>query len=163
MRSYTICDSLKILLGLSDQGMISPTRRVASMEASRNDRILVPKFEGELYLVDLGVDVRIILKFISERNFHMQYNNSSPVAVQKFKRRHDYPTVHISVRSLTICILHQILLGDKIKEMDREFDTRVGEDKFLLGLVDKPEGKRTLGRRRRKGEDTIKMCPKGTG
>jgi hypothetical protein len=71
MRSYTICDSLKILLGLSDQGMISPTRRVASMEASRNDRFLVAKFEGELYLVDLGVDVRIILKFISERNFHM--------------------------------------------------------------------------------------------
>jgi hypothetical protein len=54
-------------------------------------------------------------------------------------------------------------LGDKIKEMDREFGTRVGEDKFLLGLVDKPEGKRTLGRRRRKGEDTIKMCPKETG
>ena len=67
------------------------------------------------------------------------------------------------MRSLTICILHQILLGDKIKHMGREFGTHVGGDKSVLGLLEKPEGKRTLGRRRRKGEDTIKICPKETG
>jgi len=60
-----------MLLGLSDQGMISRARLVASVEAKRNYRLLVAKFEGELYLLDLGVDVRIILKFISERNFQM--------------------------------------------------------------------------------------------
>jgi len=55
------------------------------------------------------------------------------------------------------------LLGDKINEVGREFGTRVGEDKFLLGLVEKPEGKRILEIRRREGEDTIKMCPKEIG
>jgi uncharacterized protein involved in type VI secretion and phage assembly len=109
-----------MLLGLSDQGMISRARLVASVEAKRNYRLLVAKFEGELYLLDLGVDVRML------------------------NRRHVYPTVHTLVRSLTICNLHQILLGDKINEVGREFGTRVGEDKFLLGLVEKPEGKRIL-------------------
>ena len=71
MRSFTTCASRKILLGLSDQGMINRARCVASVEAKRNYRLLIAKFEGELYLVDLGVDVRIILKFISEKNFHM--------------------------------------------------------------------------------------------
>jgi len=45
----------------------------------------------------------------------------------KFKRRLDYPTVRTVVRSLTICILHQILLGDKIKDMGREL-ARVWEE-----------------------------------
>jgi len=71
MRSFTACASRKILLELSDQGMICRARRVASVEAKRNYRLLVAKFEGEFYLVDLSVDVRIILKFISQRNFHM--------------------------------------------------------------------------------------------
>ena len=62
-----------------------------------------------------------------------------------------------------ISILHQTLLVDKIKEVGREFGTYVGEEKFVLGLVEKPEGKRTLGRIRRKGEDIIKMCPKERG
>ena len=30
-------------------------------------------------------------------------------------------------------------------------------------FMEKPEGKRTLGRRNRKGEDTIKMCLTETG
>jgi hypothetical protein len=64
---------------------------------------------------------------------------------------------------MMICVIHQILLGDKIKEVGREFSTYGGEEKFVLGLVEKPEGKRILGRRTRKGQDTIKMCPKETG
>ena len=36
----------------------------------REITLLVAKFEEERYLVDLGVNVRIILKFISKRNVH---------------------------------------------------------------------------------------------
>jgi hypothetical protein len=60
-----------MLIGLSEQGMITRARHVTSIETKRNYRHLVAKFEGEHYLVDLGIDVRIILKFISERNVHM--------------------------------------------------------------------------------------------
>jgi len=57
------------------------------------------------------------------------------------------------VRGVTICVLHQILLSDKTKEVGREFGTYVGEEELVLRMVEKPEGKRTLGRRRRKGEN----------
>ena len=60
-----------LLLGLPDQERIIRTRHVANVEAKRNYRVLVAKFEGEHCLIDLGVDMRIILKFIAERNFHL--------------------------------------------------------------------------------------------
>jgi hypothetical protein len=37
-----------------------------------------------------------------------------------------------------------------------------GKKNSCTVLVEKPEGKKSLERRRHKGKDTIKMCPKET-
>jgi len=47
--------------------------------------------------------------------------------------------------------------------MDGACSTSGGEDLCIKGLVGKPEGKRPLGRPRRRWEDNIKMDLKGVG
>ena len=63
------------------------------------------------------------------------------------------------MRSLVICTVHQMLLGDKIEknEMGGACSAYGGEERRIQGLVGKPEGKRPLGRSRRRWEDNIKM------
>jgi len=52
-----------------------------------------------------------------------------------------------------------MLLGDKIEknEMGGACSAYGGEERRIQGLVGKPEGKRPLGRSRRRWEDNIKM------
>jgi hypothetical protein len=64
-----------------------------------------------------------------------------------------------TMRSLIIYTLHPILLGDQIEknEMGGALQ-RMGERRGLYrDLLGKPEGKRPLGRTRRRWEDNIKM------
>jgi hypothetical protein len=68
MRIFMICATRKILLGLSNQGMIEWARHMAHMEAKGNTyRVLVAKPEGKDHSVDLGADGGTILKFLSEK------------------------------------------------------------------------------------------------
>jgi hypothetical protein len=63
------------------------------------------------------------------------------------------------MRSFIFCIHPQYFLADKIKENDvGGYVARMGEDrKVYRVLVGKPEGKRPLGRQRRRWEDGITM------
>ena len=59
------------------------------------------------------------------------------------------------MKSLIICILHQILLGDKIEKNEMTgacctYGVRRGAYRLWVG---EPVGKRPLGRRRRRWED----------
>jgi len=55
-------------------------------------------------------------------------------------------------------LLTQYCSGDKIEknEMAGACSTYGGEDRFIHGLVEKPEGKISLGRPKRRWEDNIK-------
>jgi hypothetical protein len=55
------------------------------------------------------------------------------------------------MRNLMICTAHQILFGDKIQKNEMVgAGSTYGERSVYRILVGKPEGKRPLGRRRRK-------------
>jgi hypothetical protein len=61
--------------------------------------------------------------------------------------------------NFTACILHRILLGIKSRRMKWVGHVaRMGEGRGVYRvLVGRPEGKRPLGRHRRRWEDNIKM------
>jgi len=63
------------------------------------------------------------------------------------------------MRSLMICTAHQILLGVQVEknETGGTCSTCGGEERGIEDLVEKPEGKRPLGRPRCRWEDSIKM------
>jgi len=63
------------------------------------------------------------------------------------------------MRNLMICTLHPIFLGDKIEKNELGGQVaRTGERRIVYRvLVGKPEGKRRLGRPRRRWEDNIRM------
>jgi hypothetical protein len=65
------------------------------------------------------------------------------------------------VRSFMICILHRILLKSRRMRFAGHV-TRMGERRCACRvLVGKGEGKRPIGRRRRRWEDNIKVDLKG--
>jgi hypothetical protein len=62
------------------------------------------------------------------------------------------------MKDSNICILHQILLGDKMKdEIDRACSTQGKIERAYKSLIGKSEEKRRLGRPRCRWEDNIRM------
>jgi hypothetical protein len=62
-------------------------------------------------------------------------------------------------RALCSVLLTKYHSGDHVKktEMGRTCGTYGGEERYIQGLMGKPEGRRPLGRPRRRWEDNIKM------
>jgi hypothetical protein len=62
-------------------------------------------------------------------------------------------------------LLTKYCSGDQIEknEMGGSCSTYGGEERCIQGLVRKPEGKRPLGRPRRRWEDNMKMDHQGVG
>jgi hypothetical protein len=60
---------------------------------------------------------------------------------------------------LAFCTAHPISFGDKIKknEMGGTCSAYGGGERYIQGFGGKPEGKRQLGRPRRRWEDNIKI------
>jgi hypothetical protein len=71
---------------------------------------------------------------------------------------------HCIMRNFVTCMLHQMLLGDQIKEdeMDGACSMYGRGEKYNI-LVGKPEGKRPLGRSRHRWEDNIRLYHREIG
>jgi hypothetical protein len=68
------------------------------------------------------------------------------------------------MRSVVTCMLHQILLVRPRRIIWVEHVARIGEMRNAYNiLVGKPEGKRLLGRPRRRWDGNIRMCLRETG